>query len=60
MFDRICTSCHKRQLIFPTQVTSMVNTDHGILVTYTCWCGAEQEWLTGRAANERREAVVAA
>jgi RNase P subunit RPR2 len=60
MFDRICTSCHKRQLIFPTQVTSMVNTDHGILVTYTCWCGATQEWQTGRAASERREVAVAA
>jgi hypothetical protein len=49
MFDHHCTSCDKRQLIFPSQVTSLVNTDHGIIVAFTCWCGAEQTLLTGRA-----------
>jgi hypothetical protein len=49
MFDHLCTSCDKRQLIFPSQVTSMVNTDHGIIVAFTCWCGSEQTLLTGRA-----------
>ena len=42
MFDHLCTACDKRQLIFPSQVTSLVNTDHGIIVAFTCWCGAEQ------------------
>ena len=32
MFDHHCTACDKRQLIFPSQVTSLVNTDHGIIV----------------------------
>jgi hypothetical protein len=60
MFDRVCTSCHKRQLIFPTQVTSMVNTEDGIVVSYTCWCGSAQTWLTGRLSQEHPEELVAA
>ena len=53
MFDHTCTSCDKRQLIFPSQVTSLVNTDHGIIVAFECWCGAEQTMLTGRAVDHR-------
>jgi hypothetical protein len=53
MFDHLCTACGKRQLIFPSQVTSLVNTDHGIIVAFECWCGAEQTLLTGRAAGNR-------
>lgn len=60
MFDRVCTACHKRQLIFPSMVTGLANTDHGIVVTYTCWCGAEQAMLTGRAASEAPAVVAAA
>lgn len=51
MFDHVCSSCHKRQLIFPSQVTSVANTSQGIEVSFTCWCNAEQVWLTGRAAT---------
>ena len=50
MFDINCTACDKRQLIFSSQVTSFTNTDHGIVVAFTCWCGAEQSLTTGRAA----------
>ena len=46
MFDHHCTACDKRQLIFPSQVTSLVNTDHGIIVAFECWCGAEQTMAT--------------
>ena len=53
MFDHLCTACNKRQLIFPSQVTSLVNTDHGIVMAFTCWCGAEQTMLTGRAVEDR-------
>ncbi|WP_232680382.1 hypothetical protein [Nocardioides sp. R-C-SC26] len=63
MFAHHCTSCTRRQLIFPSQITSMDNTDHGIVVRFTCWCGAEQELLTGRDAERAegtRAAVVAA
>ena len=42
MFDHTCTECERRVLIFPSQVTSLVNTDHAIIVAFTCWCGAEQ------------------
>ena len=60
MFDHKCTQCGKRQLIFPGQVTSLVNTDDGIVVTHTCWCGAEQAWVTGKAAATRSATPVAA
>ena len=53
MFDHHCTSCDKTQQIFPSQVTSLVNTDHGILVSFTCWCGADQALVTGRSAAHR-------
>ena len=64
MFDHICSSCHRRQLIFPSQVTGVVNTASGIVVSYTCWCGAAGTWVTGKAAEEsaarRTPEVVAA
>ena len=50
MLVHTCTSCHRRQLIFPSQITGLDNTDHGIVVTFTCWCDAEQSLLTGKAA----------
>ncbi len=53
MFDNTCTACHRRQLIFPSQVTGIANLDEGIVVAYTCWCGADQTWLTGNAATQR-------
>ncbi len=60
MFDHKCTECGKRQLMFPSQVTSLVNTDEGIVVTHTCWCGAEQSWVTGKTAPARRSPSLAA
>jgi hypothetical protein len=60
MFDHTCTACGKRQLIFPSMVTGMANTDEGIIVAFTCWCGTEQAMLTGKAVEERREVVAAA
>ena len=60
MFDNVCTSCHRRQLIFPSQVTGIANTPDGIVVAYTCWCGADQHWLTGKASRAPREVVPAA
>lgn len=52
MFTHTCTSCHRRELIFPSQVTGMAKTDHGIVVTFTCWCDAEQTMVTGIGAPE--------
>jgi hypothetical protein len=52
MFDNNCQVCASRVLIFQSQVSSMTNTDHGIEVTFTCWCGTEQTWVTGRASRE--------
>jgi hypothetical protein len=60
MFDNNCQVCAKRVLIFPSQVTSLANTDHGIEVTFTCWCGTEQTRVTGNRARGRRPQPVAA
>ena len=60
MFDRHCTACDRTQLIFPSQVTAVTNTDHGILVSYVCWCGAEQTWLTGASGHIEERPLAAA
>ena len=60
MFDHKCTACEKRQLIFPSQVTAMTNTDHGIVVAFTCWCGADQSIVTGKGATRTRKVALAA
>ena len=60
MFDHYCTACDKRQLIFPSQVTSLVNTDHGIVMDFTCWCGAAQSTTTGLASERQSRVAVAA
>ena len=60
MFDHNCTACAKRQLIFPSQVTSLTNTGHGIVVAFTCWCGADQTMVTGRAATKAPSVTLAA
>ena len=60
MFDHNCTDCGKRQLIFPSQIAAMTNTDHGIVVEFRCWCGTDQTMVTGRAAAERPAAHLAA
>ncbi len=60
MFDHNCTVCSTRQLIFPGLITSMTNTDRGIVVAFTCWCGAEQTMTTGRATEPRRKVTLAA
>ncbi len=43
MFVIACTTCTRRQLIFPSQV---VRLDAGRVV-YRCWCGSEQAWVPG-------------
>lgn len=60
MFFNHCTACDKRQLIFPSQVVSLTNTDEGIVVAYTCWCGADQTLTTGLAARRAGARVRAA
>lgn len=52
MFQHTCSACHRRELIFPSQVTGTENTDHGIVVTFTCWCDAEQSMVTGLRATQ--------
>ena len=60
MFDNNCQVCAKRVLVFPSQVTSLTNTDRGIVVGFTCWCGAEQTTTTGLAAERPAKVALAA
>lgn len=53
MFVHTCSTCQRRQLVFPTQLTGATNSEHGIVVTFTCWCGSPQALLTGRSVTER-------
>lgn len=42
MFTHHCTACERTQLIFLSQLTSVVATEHGTQATFSCWCGATQ------------------
>ncbi|HSE55583.1 MAG TPA: hypothetical protein VLA97_14565 [Nocardioidaceae bacterium] len=60
MFDIHCPACERRQLIFSSQITGLVNDDQGIAVLYTCWCGTAGAWRTGAASESvRHEHVLA-
>ncbi len=60
MFDHHCTACGQRELIFPSQITGLTNTDHGIVVEFECWCGSAQTMVSGRAAERRPQTTLAA
>lgn len=60
MFTHQCTACARRQLIFPSMITGLANVDDGIVVAFTCWCGAEQAILTGAAAGARHDVTLVA
>ena len=60
MFVHTCSACERRQLVFGSQITALHNTDHGIVVRFTCWCGAEQVSVTGRKATAQLDHAVLA
>jgi hypothetical protein len=49
MFAHHCSACDRKMLIFPGQIARMHNTDHGIEVDFTCWCGNPQTWAPAAA-----------
>jgi hypothetical protein len=51
MFAVDCRTCGGVSLVFPSQITSVKNTDEGIHVYFTCACGARGLWITGRGAT---------
>jgi len=59
VFAHHCTACDRSQLIFASQVTGLVNTDHGIVVSFSCWCGSEQSLVTGARPRTARTPVAA-
>jgi hypothetical protein len=58
MFTSHCTACDKTQLVFLSQISGMRDTERGTVVSYTCWCGAAQEWAVA-AVRETRASVAA-
>lgn len=50
MFDGICTTCCRRELMFPGQIVGMGNTSDDIVVTFRCGRGHIGHWRTGRRA----------
>lgn len=51
MFDVHCTACDTRRLVFPGQIRALVHDEQGIIVLYTCWCGAHGAERAGRLAD---------
>lgn len=62
MFTNHCEACQRRQLIFPSQVKAVLDTETGVELLYTCWCGSEQTYLMVPAAKRTdvRHGMVAA
>ncbi len=46
MFIRRCSTCERRQLVFPSQLAGIATTAHGVEVSYRCWCGDVQSFET--------------
>ena len=59
MFDVFCASCDRRQLVFPGQVTGLVNAPLGIAVQFRCTCGELGVWTTKRGSASARAAAAA-
>jgi hypothetical protein len=51
VFDHYCPACQKRQLLFASQITRIVNDDQGVVVLLTCWCGEPAAVRTGKDAG---------
>lgn len=59
MFDHYCPACEKRQLLFGSQITQIVNDEQGIVVLLTCWCGEPAAIRTGASRPTDRAHVLA-
>lgn len=58
-FTHHCTACKRTQLIFPTQLTGVAETDQGVVLSFICWCGAPQTEPTLPAERRTSKAVAA-
>lgn len=58
MFIHECSSCHRRQLVFPSQFKAFDATPGGLRVTLTCWCGAEETSVMGSMLDEELPVAV--
>lgn len=47
MFDAYCSGCDAVVLLGPQRIVSLENADHGIVLTFRCYCGT-QGVLVGR------------
>ncbi|MGA8845742.1 MAG: hypothetical protein WB471_03915 [Nocardioides sp.] len=62
MFTHSCSSCERRQLIFPSQISAVTPDARGIAYHFTCWCGESQTAVqrTVRSQATSRSQVVRA
>ena len=51
MFDPYCSSCQTRVLLGFRRLRSLDNTDDGIVLRFTCFCGGDAVLVTGRAVS---------
>jgi hypothetical protein len=54
MFDVYCPHCASLRLIFSSQVTGIRNSDDGIVVSFTCWCGEAGAWRPAHDETDER------
>lgn len=57
MFAHHCRACDTRYLNFQSQVTGLVEVEGGFAVSFTCWCGSDQVWLSAGAAAASESAA---
>ena len=59
MFTVHCEGCAAQTLIWPSQVDAIGNGDDGIVVRFHCSAGHRGVLVTGRGAEQEREAIPA-
>lgn len=57
VFDAVCPTCARRELVFPGQVLALANTAAGPVLTYRCGRGHVCHWAARPAADERAAAA---
>ena len=60
MFTHHCTACDRTQLIFPSQIVSVLSVEGGFEIAHECWCGAAQTTFVASAAGASAQPVAAA
>ncbi|HET7388813.1 MAG TPA: hypothetical protein VFJ19_19335 [Nocardioidaceae bacterium] len=57
MFDFCCDACHRRVVLFASQIKQVVNDEQGIVLVVRCWCGELGAMRTGAKARTTARAA---